>query len=173
MSSACQCASVGVDARVRIHPSYANLYKWAKSDAEFVRTLATAAAVGGTSINSPNTRRLGPNPAPVVDSYSCRQKFLRSYTFSRKETVPEKTAKCFGKVKERATELPCARRQRSCRGDNSGRFSMLSRGVEDYRAKEGPIKRKRRSLFLSIFHRLLSCMVRFDVADGDSVVHAL
>ncbi|CAN6340215.1 unnamed protein product [Urochloa humidicola] len=43
----------------------------------------------------------------VVDTYSCRQMYLRSYTFSkRKETVPERTMACLGRVRERAAVFP-------------------------------------------------------------------
>ncbi|CAN6349537.1 unnamed protein product [Urochloa humidicola] len=43
----------------------------------------------------------------VVDSYSCRQMYLRSYTFSKKkETVPERTMACLGRVRERAAVFP-------------------------------------------------------------------
>lgn len=42
----------------------------------------------------------------VVDSYSCRQMYLRSYTFSkRKETVPERTMACLGRVRERGAAV--------------------------------------------------------------------
>ncbi|KAH0465082.1 hypothetical protein IEQ34_005185 [Dendrobium chrysotoxum] len=165
-------AALCADAHVQIRPACANLYKSAESDAEFVRSLITGAAVGSSAINNINRRRLGPNLAPVVDGYSCRQKFLRSYTFSKKETVPEKTAKCFGKVKERAADLPCIRSPMNHCGERSSGFSMLSPG-EGYKTKKVPKKRKGRSVLWCIFHRLLSCMSSFDVAEGNSVVHAL
>lgn len=42
----------------------------------------------------------------VVDSYSCRQMYLRSYTFSKKkETVPERTMACLGRVRERGAAV--------------------------------------------------------------------
>ncbi|KAL9676239.1 hypothetical protein QQ045_004452 [Rhodiola kirilowii] len=66
---------------------YVNLQKWAESDAEFVKRVT-------------NGVHNLPHPT-VVDSVSCRQMYLRSYTFSKKkETVPEKTKKCLTKVKE-------------------------------------------------------------------------
>ncbi|PKU70634.1 hypothetical protein MA16_Dca008751 [Dendrobium catenatum] len=160
-------AALCADAHLQIRPGFANLYKSAESDAEFVRSLITGAAVGSSAINNINRRRLGPNLAPVVDSYACRQKFLRSYTFSKKETVPEKTAKCFGKVRQRVADLPCVH----C-GEKLSGFSMLSPG-EGYKTKKVPKKRKGRSVLWRIFHRLLSCMSSFDVAEGNSVVHAL
>ncbi|GJV26897.1 hypothetical protein Tco_1383345, partial [Tanacetum coccineum] len=47
----------------------------------------------------------------VVDSISCRQMFLRSYTFSKKETVLKRTKKCL----ERAKKKVVARRWRKRR----------------------------------------------------------
>ncbi|KAI3423619.1 uncharacterized protein J3R85_010813 [Psidium guajava] len=74
----------------------------------------------------------------VADGISCRQMYLRSYTFSRKESVPERTKKCLGRVKKR-----------------------VSRGkLVVQRAKEVSY-----SAFLAIFHRLLSCAAKIDVAD--------
>ncbi|CAN1227023.1 hypothetical protein LINGRAPRIM_LOCUS1136 [Linum grandiflorum] len=40
----------------------------------------------------------------VVDSVSCRQMYLRSYTFSRKESFSDKTKRCVGRVAESVTK---------------------------------------------------------------------
>ncbi|CAL4903175.1 unnamed protein product [Urochloa decumbens] len=69
---------------------------------------------GGAGAGSGFSGELGPAAAAagycsprVVDSYSCRQMYLRSYTFSkRKETVPERTMACLGRVRERAAVFP-------------------------------------------------------------------
>ncbi|XP_030546195.1 uncharacterized protein LOC115752242 [Rhodamnia argentea] len=74
----------------------------------------------------------------VVDGISCRQMYLRSYPFSRKESVPERTKKCLGRVKK---------------GVARGKLVVQ-------RAKEVSC-----SAFLAIFHRLLSCTAKIDVAD--------
>ncbi|XAR69004.1 hypothetical protein NMG60_11000436 [Bertholletia excelsa] len=121
MTSVCISKCVD-DARVPVRATYVNLYKWPESDAEFVRS-----AVGGL-----------PHPR-VVDSISCRQTYLRSYTFSRKETVPERTRKCLERVKERV-----ARR---------GRHRRPRRG------------RRVVAALCAVFHRLLSCTASVDVVD--------
>ncbi|KAI6685706.1 hypothetical protein NL676_031619 [Syzygium grande] len=74
----------------------------------------------------------------AVDGLSCRQMYLRSYTFSRKESVPERAKKCLGRVKQR----------------------VLRGKLVVQRAKEGSC-----SAFLAIFQRLLSCTAKIDVAD--------
>ncbi|KAL3750724.1 hypothetical protein ACJRO7_011680 [Eucalyptus globulus] len=74
----------------------------------------------------------------VVDGISCRQMYLRSYTFSRKESVPERTKKCLARVKKRVF-----------------RGKLVVR-----RAKEVSC-----SALLAIFQRLLSCTAKIDVAD--------
>ncbi|XP_063950037.1 uncharacterized protein LOC108222519 [Daucus carota subsp. sativus] len=93
MSSVCISNCVD-DTRVPVRATYVNLYKWPESDAEFVKTVKTSRGDQG--------RRHPHLPHPrVVDSVSCRQMYLRSYTFSRKESVPEMTKKCFAKVRDR------------------------------------------------------------------------
>lgn len=96
MASVCKSSVGCVDSRVPVRSTYVNLHRWAESDAEFVRSVVEG---------EKNPRKLGPSPR-VVDSYSCRQMYLRSYTFTKKESVPEKTRKCLGRVKERAADLP-------------------------------------------------------------------
>ncbi|KAJ9698302.1 hypothetical protein PVL29_007405 [Vitis rotundifolia] len=131
MSSTC-ISRCGTDARNPVRATYLNVYKWPESDAAFLRSV-------------------GSKPHPrVVDSISCRQLYLRSYTFSRKETVPQKTKKCFGRVRER---VALHRKKRKCRGVRR-RCTVLRR------AKELTC-----SALLSIFHRLLSCTTKVDVVD--------
>ncbi|KAG4191462.1 hypothetical protein ERO13_A07G094900v2 [Gossypium hirsutum] len=64
-----------------VRPTYVNLYKWPESDAEFVRSLSS------------DWRSNGGRAHPtVVDSISCRQIYLRSYTFHRNnQTETENT----------------------------------------------------------------------------------
>jgi len=135
MSSVCisNCVS---DARVPVRATYMNLYKWPESDAEFVR-------------------RRGSHGHPrVVDSVSCRQMYLRSYKFSRKETVPEKTQKCFGKIKEKV----------------KGRSHHKSNGF--LRRRKCLVWRKMREIscaaLFKIFRRFLSCGASVDVVQTKS-----
>jgi len=84
-----------------VRASYVNLYKWPESDAAFVR-----------SVSSGRENGLQQHPR-VVDSISCRQLYLRSYTFCRddEKKVMEKTKKCFGRVKVKkvkAKKIACS-----------------------------------------------------------------
>ncbi|KAL6619765.1 hypothetical protein ACP70R_034904 [Stipagrostis hirtigluma subsp. patula] len=136
MAAGCKAAIGCVDARVPVRASYVSLYKWPESDAEFVKSVAMARRQGGAGAESPGAaasashyyssyngsgsmRRGGGGGGfsgelaagycspRVVDSYSCRQMYLRSYTFSKKkETVPERTMACLGRVRERAAVFP-------------------------------------------------------------------
>ncbi|KAE8673702.1 hypothetical protein F3Y22_tig00111779pilonHSYRG00371 [Hibiscus syriacus] len=129
MASTCisNCIS---DTRVPVRPTYVNLYKWPESDAEFVRSLSSHGCKSARSA--------------VVDSISCRQMYLRSYTFHRNEH--EKT-KCFGRVddKERNQNKP--------------------------KKKRTPLRKAKEvscAALLAVFRRLLSCTTKVDVADhGD------
>ncbi|KAL2323317.1 hypothetical protein Fmac_027696 [Flemingia macrophylla] len=123
MSSVCMSKCVK-DARVPVRGTYVNLYKWPESEAEFVR-------------------RRGSH-VPVVDSISCRQMYLRSYKFSRKETVPEKTQKCFGRIK----------------GTNSHRLRSRTRSKCLVWTK---FTRISSASFFRVFRRFLSCTATVDV----------
>jgi hypothetical protein len=131
----CKAAIGCVDARAPVRASYVSLYKWPESDAEFVRSVAMARRQGGgggqespgggasapsysyhhyyyngsgsmRSNNSGELAAAGYCSPRVVDSYSCRQMYLRSYTFSkRKETVPERTMACLGRVRDRGAAV--------------------------------------------------------------------
>ncbi|KAL8480470.1 hypothetical protein ACS0TY_026594 [Phlomoides rotata] len=141
MSKICISNSVN-DARIPVRANYVNLYKWPESDAEFMKS---AAARGGGRLQS-----------GVVDSISCRQMYLRSYTFSRKESVPERTIKCFGKVRERVA----AGRKETAESLMRRRRRRRRRCVMARRVKEFP-----RAALRTIFRRLLSCTTTVDVAD--------
>ncbi|KAF8395047.1 hypothetical protein HHK36_018986 [Tetracentron sinense] len=136
MSSVCISSCLN-DARVPVRATYVNLYKWPESDAEFVKSVSS------------NVRRVG--YPRVVDSISCRQIYLRSYTFSKKETVPEMTKKCLGRVKERVVYG----RKRKVSGGSKGRKFMVMRKVKEISC----------ATLFSIFHRLLSCTATVDVVD--------
>ncbi|CAI9098135.1 OLC1v1034725C1 [Oldenlandia corymbosa var. corymbosa] len=84
---------------------YVNLYKWPESEL-LIRTMSSPADEGGGGggghSGKYNYLLYPPSTPRLVDSASCRQLYLRSaYTFSRKQSVHERTKKCFGKVKER------------------------------------------------------------------------
>ncbi|XP_077214082.1 uncharacterized protein LOC143848920 [Tasmannia lanceolata] len=136
MSSGCISSSC-VDARVPVRATYVNRYKWPESDAEFVKSVTN----GGGGYRAPR----------VVDSYSCRQMYLRSYTFSKKESVQEKTRKCLGKVKEK---VGLRRKVKGGGGGNRKRCLALRK-----------VRELSCATLFSIFNRLLSCTTTIDVAD--------
>ncbi|KAJ4725908.1 Protein unc-80 like [Melia azedarach] len=142
MASSCMSTCIN-DARVPVRATYANLYKWPESDAEFVRAVSS------------DGRRGGLQHSRVVDSISCRQIYLRSYTFSRKkETVHEKiTSKCFGRAKERGSR----RNRRSNKTVVTKRKCLVLRRVKEVSC----------SALLYMFRKLLSCTAKVDVADHD------
>lgn len=134
MSSVCISNCVN-DTRVPVRATYVNLYKWPESDAEFVKMVKMTKGDQG--------RRL-PHDQPqprVVDSVSCRQMYLRSYTFSRKESVPEMTKKCFAKVRDRV----------AARGRRSEKVTKCGSGG------------KKTHTIGTVFRRLLSCTTSIDV----------
>ncbi|XP_022766170.1 uncharacterized protein LOC111311056 [Durio zibethinus] len=135
MSSVCisSCLNDARDPRMPVRATYVNLYKWPESDAEFVRS-----------------RRSGLHGDPrVVDIISCRQMYLRSYRFSRKETVPEKTVKCFGRVKEKVGAAHGRRK-------SSQKRRTLRKCL---------VWRKVKVVLFRFFNRLLSCSASVDVVD--------
>lgn len=125
-----------------------NLYKWPESDAEFVRSVSR----NGSRIEA-GTR--------VVDSISCRQMYLRSYTFSRKETVPEKTKKCFGRVREKVSS-------HGVTGRRSKEKVMMGKGKRKCLVLR-KVKEVSCSALIRFFHRLLSCAASVDVVDQKDV----
>ncbi|PIA38840.1 hypothetical protein AQUCO_02700201v1 [Aquilegia coerulea] len=148
MSSKCISSCVD-DARVPVRATYVNLYKWPESDAEFVKWVSSNVPKDGK-----NWSTTGTSPR-VVDSISCRQMYLRSYTFSREETVPEKTKKCFGRVKGKAGH---EKRRKVGGGDGDRGGGKKSTGMKR-------VKQISMAAFCSIFHRLLSCTTSVDVVD--------
>lgn len=143
MSSVCisNCVNDARDPRVPVRANYVNLYKWSESDAELIKSVRRVAGHG-----------LHGHPR-VVDSISCRQLYLRSYTFSRKESMPEKTKKCFGRVKEKVANHG-KKRKDQIKGDRKRKCLVFRK------AKEVSCN----ALF-RIFHRLLSCTATVDVVD--------
>ncbi|XP_059311449.1 uncharacterized protein LOC132600848 [Lycium barbarum] len=139
MASTCISNCVN-DARGPVRANYVNLYKWPESDAEFIRSVSSKNNGHGRG------RGHGQGSGPkVVDSISCRQLYLRSYTFSREEenVSDEKKVhvKCYGKTKRK---LARRTRRRKCK-----------------------VFRKAKELscaaLASIFQRLLSCTTKVDV----------
>ncbi|KAG1371631.1 hypothetical protein COCNU_16G007250 [Cocos nucifera] len=173
MSSVCKSSVVCVDARVPARATYVNLYKWPESDAEFVKSVAGRSREGSDLSHNGSVdggRKWGPSPR-VVDSYSCRQMYLRSYTFSKKESFPEKTQRCLGRVKEKAVVCPFLYQ----RSDSFGSIHSKISHKDDEGNKKNKNKKKKKKkkkgcvaakkLLDFIFRRLLSCTSSVDVVD--------
>ncbi|KAK4358806.1 hypothetical protein RND71_021035 [Anisodus tanguticus] len=157
MASACISNCVN-DARAPVRATYVNLYKWPESDAEFIRSVSSK---NNEYVHGHGHGRGQGSGPKVVDSISCRQLYLRSYTFSREEenVSDEKKAhvKCYGKRKRKL-----ARRNNG--GGNGGGGSGGGRRSTRRKCK-GLRKAKELSCaaLASIFRRLLSCTTKVDV----------
>lgn len=158
------------DARVPVRATYVNLYKWPESDVEFIRSLSSdkrKTTVGGHHhFHHPK----------VVDSISCRQLYLRSYTFSRDDDDDKNEKKKESSrrtIRDSAASKTTSRRKRRSKkstisskesGDinnvNSGRNRRTRR-----RKYEGIRRAKEASCatLAAIFRRLLFCTTKIDV----------
>ncbi|KAJ8899907.1 hypothetical protein K2173_019611 [Erythroxylum novogranatense] len=103
MSSVCisNCVKDAIDPRMPVRSTYVNLCKWSESDVEFMKSVHRV----GQGFGHPR----------VVSGISCRQLYLRSYRFSRKESVSERTKKCVGRVKEKVANHGRKRKEKGRR----------------------------------------------------------
>ncbi|ESQ40174.1 hypothetical protein EUTSA_v10014890mg [Eutrema salsugineum] len=158
MNSVCisSCINDARDTRVPVRTTYVNLYKWPESDAEFVRSVGRGGGV-------PTAR--------VVDSISCRQMYLRSYTFSREDDDKSKSEKvtsarqasCLGRVKETAASS-------FRRGNKEENDVIVDKSKLRRRREKRRVGRKKREQACSVMFRffrklLLSCAATVDVVD--------
>ncbi|KAL8092286.1 hypothetical protein AgCh_034542 [Apium graveolens] len=93
---------------IPVRATYENLYKGPESDAKFLRSVSSNGRGRDTHDPSPPPlmRSLSTNcclnaasQPRVVDSISSRQIYLRSYSFSRKESMPQKVKNCASRIK--------------------------------------------------------------------------
>ncbi|KAM3202384.1 hypothetical protein P3L10_030008 [Capsicum annuum] len=154
MASTCISNCVN-DSRGPVRATYINLYKWPESDVEFIRSVSSKNNRHEQHGHGHGRGRVHSSSPKVVDSISCRQLYLRSYTFSREDQEnlnDEKNnhVKCYGKRK----------RKLSSRNDSGGgRRRSTRRKCKGFRkAKEFSC-----AALSSIFRRLLSCTTKVDV----------
>ena len=150
MASVCisNCINDARDPRVPVRATYVNLYKWPESDAEFVRSVSSNGRKGSSQMHG--------HPR-VVDSISCRQIYLRSYKFSREEdNVPEKTQKCFGRVKKVKKEHADGKNKTKTEEAEKKKKCLVWRKAKEISC----------STLFRIFQRCLSCSASVDVVDG-------
>ncbi|XAR73918.1 hypothetical protein NMG60_11008043 [Bertholletia excelsa] len=95
MNSSCIAGCLDVEAPVE--KRFMRMYLWAQADKEFLRMLSMYKD-GGESVSSSCPT---PTPSPARAPTSCdhRQRYLRSYTFSRKQTTAERTKKWLNQKK--------------------------------------------------------------------------
>ncbi|KAK8926004.1 hypothetical protein KSP39_PZI018459 [Platanthera zijinensis] len=123
--------------RKPVRATFTSLYGQPNSDAEFVRSVAGEA---------------------VVDSYSCRQMYLRSYPFSaaKKESMPEKTRRNLRRAKDLAGAaiqvFPGQRRRRQLRRVWTGEMNKRR-----YMRGANPLTRATVSAVCFFIRRLFSC----------------
>uniref|UniRef100_A0A1J3CCU9 Uncharacterized protein n=1 Tax=Noccaea caerulescens TaxID=107243 RepID=A0A1J3CCU9_NOCCA len=110
MASKCKgdCLNIKSDAAcVRPGTTYANLHKWPMAEAEFLRSISQAGSQRRTT---------------VVDGISCRQTYLRSYTFSSKEENKDGGG-------QDSNDDSGQRNERTCFGGGGGRKKTANRGM--------------------------------------------
>lgn len=175
-------------AKLPVRATYVNLYKWPESDAEFVKSITgKGRSIGSGYENNYHVdnyvdcrrRKFGASTSVVVDSYSCRQMYLRSYKFSKKESVPEKTMRCFAQVKEKATALPFLSPRNEKGGEAVRDLSVNSKRkrseMKKKISKKGCAANLRKlgvascKVARSILFRLVTCAASVDVADPTRV----
>lgn len=134
MSLSLSCVAGCLDAQAPLRFSFLSLYQWPDSDAEFVRILG---------MKEDNHKK--PMRAYNESMYACRQMYLRSYTFSKKETVAEKTKKCYEGAKRKMKSLRPKRVVSLLR-------KLKARTLKAFYA-----------LMTAVFHGLLACTTSIDV----------
>lgn len=153
MSSACRSSRCCVDAKSPVRASFKVLYKWPESDAAFAKSMAAVQSHRHELRRVDSFSSIEPRAPAVVDGYSCRQVYLRSYTFTtKKETVPQRTRRCMRKLKDGGAVFPI--------------FSAAAARTVDARSDSKTMKKnKTKSALRYVFHSLLFCAAKVEVAD--------
>ncbi|RZC55141.1 hypothetical protein C5167_013994 [Papaver somniferum] len=93
------CVKSCIDVTNPVSVSFKKNYRWPESDAEFLSKLITTKNAETSPCSSSSSSSSANGSKPMVSNFYessvCRQRYLRSYTFSKKETVTEKTKKWF------------------------------------------------------------------------------
>ncbi|XP_073271546.1 uncharacterized protein [Primulina huaijiensis] len=144
MSKIClsDCVNIDTVRSTPIRATYVNLYKWPESDAEFMKSTT---AHGEARLHS-----------WVVESIVCRQMYLKSYTFSRKETLHEKILKCLRKFREMVAAARRENKGKSRRSWTGQRRCLAVRKVKEFFGA---------AALCTMFRRALSCTATVDVME--------
>ncbi|CAK9158734.1 unnamed protein product [Ilex paraguariensis] len=111
MSSSCIAGCL--DAQAPVELSLVKLHQWAQADREFLRMVTMNRDTQSSSSSSP----ILSSPSRGK-SYACRQRYLRSYTFSKKESPAQRTKKWL-------TEKKKQKKENSNGGSGTGSCSFL------------------------------------------------
>ncbi|KAI5666118.1 hypothetical protein M9H77_15971 [Catharanthus roseus] len=169
MASTCisNCVKDAAAVRVPVRATYVNLYKWPESDVEFIRSLSSNDHNKRRNINGSSAAAVYGHPK-VVDSISCRQLYLRSYTFSRADdgdgdgddddqssSIDDRTAKKNSRTRRRRRRRKSRSSSSSSRDRDGGR-RKCTRGFRR-------VKTASCAALAAIFRRLLYCTTKIDV----------
>ncbi|CAA7058254.1 unnamed protein product [Microthlaspi erraticum] len=129
MASKCkgECLNIKSDAAcVWPGTTYANLHKWPMAEAEFLRSISQGGSQRRTT---------------VVDSISCRQMYLRSYTFSSNEENKDSGGQDSNDESGQRNELRCF-------GGGGGRKKTANIGM---------MRRRSTSFVVGVLWKCLTC----------------
>ncbi|GAA0174450.1 hypothetical protein Leryth_011696 [Lithospermum erythrorhizon] len=143
MSRVCVSNCMSDTRNPMMRSNYVKVHKWPESDAEF----AKAEDIPNMQTPLGESGQLLEAQPRMVDNVSCRQIYLRSYQFSKKETMPERTKKCLGKFRQRMVheKKKTGDKIRSCKGKDKVK---MKKSVPAFRA---------------MFQKMLSCTTSIDV----------
>ncbi|KAI3848179.1 hypothetical protein MKX03_022354 [Papaver bracteatum] len=167
MGSICKSNCVVVDDVSKVYPRRKASYADSESDKEFLKSVSLSNNTqdqqggGGGMV-------MKKGPPRVLDSISCRNMYIRSYKFTtekKKETVPERTKRCFGKVKDKVVLYN--KRSSSSSSSKGGSVIAINGGkkLRRRRRRKCTIVRKVKESLFSLFRKLLACSTSVDVVD--------
>lgn len=149
MMMSSSCVGGCLDAQDPVKVSFVRLYKWPEADAEFLRN-SSMEDEKTSSETTGRRRRSAFNTEAYVyhESFASRQRYLRSYTFSKKETFMEKTKRWYLKEKQKVVLV-----------------IKSSTKSKNYKLSHGSINGSCNSFLGGVFNVLLSCVATLDVRD--------
>lgn len=108
-------ANSGCESIIPMKATFSSLYKWPESDCEFIESIVLRGSEG-------RSRSMHGGVGTAVDGISCRQLYLRSYTFSTEDDYST-IINCFG----RRSENKMRRRFRGGSRNKSAAKSVIRR----------------------------------------------
>ncbi|XP_010431044.1 PREDICTED: uncharacterized protein LOC104715327 [Camelina sativa] len=121
MASKCisDCVNVENDATGgRPGTTLAKIHKWPAAEVEFIQSISHGGSQGRTT---------------AIESISCRQMYLRSYTFSRKEENEDSDRRCFRGCRKKVAK-------KCTRSKTTSRRALVVRFLKKYLLCSNPNK---------------------------------